>query len=399
MCNGKQCSTCEKRLTCSGCPDKVVFSDVAVLDKKTKTLLSVRDGVYEYLGAEIGMEPAHKIFKIYRSPETVKQLATMMNDIPMTDGHVGLDKYPEEVLTTITETEVVENLDENLNSTIIIKNKIANIDSMVELNQQGKNELSLGFKANLIEHANYDFEQTEIEPHHLAILERGRCGSACRFIDKQGIKETPVKKLFQLMKQFKDEEMTLQQLMEMVAALPEAIKTVPMEELQKLAPALKEIIAVAQAAGIEVVEEVEEIKEVEENPTEEMPAEEEKPAEEEMPATDEEMTEEEKLAMADGILLFNDAQVKTAIASAVKLHSDTIEHARKFVDQDFDFSGKTTMEIQKEVVSKVAGNEFEDSAEIAIAFKLLKPGSMLYKEFGDKSPDEKFDSIKNKEIS
>jgi hypothetical protein len=477
MCDGKKCTTCEHRLTCTGCPDKVVFADAAVFDKISKTIQSVRDGVYEYLGKEIGVKPDFKIFKVYRSPETVKNLSALMNGIPLTDGHVAMDKEPDEVITNINGTELEDFIDEDLGSTVIIKHKIDNCDSVIELNQDGKNELSLGFKANLIEHDEYDFEQTEFEPHHLAVLERGRCGTACRFIDqKPDNKETPMKKLFSLMKTFTDAEgeMTLQQLMEMVSALPEAIRTVPMDEIQKLAPALKEIIDVAQAAGVEVVEPAEEevadgeaTEEVEatdmdgsekemegmdmtalgdliaaergevtmeqiaesagrdvdtieniiagniKTPPREvlegiasainvsvdrlidaLPDE----KEEEVQAEDEEPSDEEKLAMADGVLLFTDAQAQERISAAVIAHSEAVEHARQFVDEAFDFTGKSTEQIHKDVVESVTGETFEDSKEAAIAFRLLKPGSMLYKEFGDASFEKQFDNLKDKEI-
>jgi hypothetical protein len=230
---------------------------------------------------------------------------------------------------------------------------------VLQLNDSGKNELSLGFKANLIEHDEYDFEQTELEPHHLAVIERGRCGTACRFIDqKPEIKETPMKKLLALMQSFTDQdgEMTLQQLMEMVSALPDAIRTVPMEQLQKLAPALKEVIEVAEAAGVEIVEPVEEEAADEEASEEDVETADEESGEEEEVSTedsgdeveseDEEPSDEEKLAMADGVMLFNDEQVQAAVTDAVKVHSDTVEHARQFVDEAFDFSGKSTIQMK-----------------------------------------------------
>lgn len=414
------CDSCKQGNECEGL--KSHFTDVAILDGESKTILSVRDGVYEYLGAEIGQEPPHKVFKVYRSPDSVKKLSLLMNGLPITDGHVSLEADPEDVVTTVDGTEVIAWKDADLSSTVMIKNRVKALDSVLSLKQQGKNELSLGFKANLVPHETYDFEQTEFEPHHLAVLERGRCGSSCRFIDhKPEEKDSePMKQLKEVLQSFKDAdgEVTLQQILEMVAALPEAIRSVPMEKLTEVAPALKEIITAAQEVGVEVMEEAseeempasdmeEETMDMEEG-SEEIPAsdmeegEEEVPSadmEEEVPAADmEEEDEKKKMAMADGVTLFNDAQVKEAIASAVSEHSTVIEKARQFVDQDFQFSGKSTEDIQREVLALHTEAEFADSAEVAIAFKLLQSKSNKYQGFADEDAASKFDKLKEKEI-
>lgn len=228
------------------------------------------------------------------------------------------------------------------------------------------------------------------------------------------------------MKQFKkvlqsfkdaDGEVTLQQILEMVAALPEAIRSVPMEKLTEVAPALKEIITAAQEVGVEVMEEASEEEAVEESPVQDEEEMEDQESSEETESTDEESGEEEatdteeevavedeeedekkKMAMADGVTLFNDAQVKEAVSSAVAEHSTVIEKARQFVDQDFQFSGKSTEDIQREVLALHTDAEFADSAEVAIAFKLLQSKSNKYQGFADEDAATKFDKLKEKEI-
>ncbi len=392
---------CEKKNCDCGCTGKVVFSD-RVMIGADKTVFSVRDGVYEYLGLECGVEPAHQIFTVYRSPQSVRKAALLMNGIPVTDGHVSTDYPPSEVLATVEGAEVVPFEDESVDSTIVVKNKFATSDDVLQLIQSGKNELSLGFKAKLTKHDVYDFEQSEFEPHHLAILDRGRCGTACRFIDRKPDKENlnmpKLEKLQKILLSFIDQdgEMTLQQLMEMVAALPEAIRSVPMEELQKLAPALKEIIEVAQAAGVEIVEPVEEKPEEttdQESTEEEKDKQEGKDTEEEVDGKDKEPSDDEKLAMADGKILFSDAQVKQLFVD----HSAVVERARQFVDEAFDFTGKTTLQIQRAVLDKFTDQKFTD-AEVATAFKLLKPGQSMYNDFADKEASDKLDEISEKEL-
>jgi hypothetical protein len=43
------------------------FNDAVEYDGAMKAAISVRDGVLEYLGSELGMEPAERIFFVYRS--------------------------------------------------------------------------------------------------------------------------------------------------------------------------------------------------------------------------------------------------------------------------------------------------------------------------------------------
>ena len=47
---------------------------------------------------------------------------------------------------------------------------------MLDTLNAGKKELSLGYDARLIPSDKYDFEQRDIVPHHLAVVEAGRCG-------------------------------------------------------------------------------------------------------------------------------------------------------------------------------------------------------------------------------
>ena len=53
----------------------VQFSDKAVYDEKSRTVVSVRDGIQKYTGEEIGLEPPDRVVYIYRSPETIKEFA------------------------------------------------------------------------------------------------------------------------------------------------------------------------------------------------------------------------------------------------------------------------------------------------------------------------------------
>ena len=67
------------------------FADIATYSDTERTAVSVRDGVLEYLGAELGLEPADHVFNVYRSPATIANAAYAMAGIPLTGNHVSLD--------------------------------------------------------------------------------------------------------------------------------------------------------------------------------------------------------------------------------------------------------------------------------------------------------------------
>ena len=91
-----------------------------------KNVISVRDGYQEYLGVELGLEPQDKVFKIYRSPETVEQISSMLKDLPVTDEHVELEDTIEKdlILGKIEKSEVIENPSKTNDSTIALQNVI-----------------------------------------------------------------------------------------------------------------------------------------------------------------------------------------------------------------------------------------------------------------------------------
>ena len=70
------------------CPfkDKIFTQNVSFKDDgntEKRTVISIRDGVQEYLGVELGIEPLDKVFRIYRSPETIRKLKDTLVGIPL----------------------------------------------------------------------------------------------------------------------------------------------------------------------------------------------------------------------------------------------------------------------------------------------------------------------------
>lgn len=331
------------------------FKDSLRFDTATKTAISVRDGVQSYYGMELGMQPFDKVFTIYRSPATIANCVNRLSNIPLTDEHVTLDETPQIPCGSVVDSVLVDNFDAETHSTLAVKNTVSLDGAILDLIQSGKKELSLGYRANLKPHDRYDFEQTDIEPHHLAVVSRGRCGGACSFIDKQG----------EFMDEDKGASPTLAETVDIAVALPEAIKNMTIEELQEVLPVLQSIVNKGKE-GEKSVEAVE-------------------------AETDEPEAKKEKVAITDT------AEFMDAVTKAVEAHTVVIEKARDFVDAGYSFVGKSTAQIMRDALAVEHGNQKFDDSELPVAFKLLKKTASSLKNFGDSCACP-FDSLKDKEL-
>lgn len=358
------------------------FNDRVSWDSNKKRGISVRDGVLEYLGAEIGREPADKIFTVYRSPASIAKASSAMIGIPLTDRHVDTDSPvpASEMHGKVERSEVVDAFDEATQSTLAVENQLSLTDSFTSVLKSGKRELSLGYKAALVEHDRYDFEQRNITPHHLAVVEAGRCGSTCSFIDKKPegtnmlTKET--KAALAKVRAFKDEEpsLTMEQVVELGGQVLETLKSLPLEVLAKYAPTLQEMVnEVTPPAD-----------------TKEVDAEDETPVEAEEEMKDESPEDEEEQAK----------KFEDALNKKLALHTEVIEKARDFVDSTYMFKGKTTEQIMRDVLAVEHGSQTFADSDIAVAFRLLKPQATQLHNFGDANvaKDDPFLSLKDKKV-
>jgi hypothetical protein len=357
---------------------KMQFSDFASYSDADKTAISVRDGVLEYLGVELNLEPKDKVFTVYRSPATIGNASYGMGEIPLTDEHVSLDMPPPDTGSKVVKSEMIDQIDEATSSRLAIKNKLAVSDAMKSV-LESKRQLSLGYHAELVPHSRWDYEQINIVPHHLAAVENGRCGHLCSFIDKKPTSEED--NMTKLHEAFLDADgaVNLEQVMEIAAKLPEAIKKVPVDQLKKLVPSMQGVMSYAQEQGAmpeEVMDEDPDEEEIEVADMDEM--------------KDEDAKEEEKK--------FSDSDFKAALVKQsqafadqeVKRFSEVINKARNFLDSSYDFTGKTSNEVMREALATQSTEKFEDS-ELAIAFKLLRK-SADYSQFGDSAKPSALES-------
>lgn len=372
------------------------FQDKAIYNAAEKTAISVRDGVLEYLGSEIGYKPADKIFKVYRSPATIANAAMLMNGISLTDDHVDLNAEPAHPKGKVTSSKMIDLNQPDLLARIGILNNIT-VEPDVQANlDAGKRELSLGYRASLIpavEGSNFDLEQIEIMPHHLAVVDAGRCGSVCSFIDHKrfdkGTEHMTTKKK-PTHKAFIDAEgnPSMTEIVAIVQALPDALAQLPADELVKLVPMLQEIVTKAggaakvdePAADDEAAKAAAEAEKAKDNPA----------AEPEKKTMDE--AEKEKIAVADA------KKIADATKTAVARHVEVMDKARQFLPDDYKFQGKETPQIMRDALAVEHGTQKFSDSELDVAFKLLKKTQSKYQKFGDGASTGKFTNLADKQF-
>lgn len=379
----------------------MLFSDhiKVTFDESGKTLISVRDGVQEYAGIEIGLQPYDKTFKVYRSAETIKSIVSELKNLPITDGHVELTDIPaDKIKGFVDASELVKYENIDLASTIAIKNNVKLHDNVVQL-LDSKNELSLGYFAETKEHDVYDFEQVNIIPHHLAIVENGRCGSVCKFrderknMDPKDLENEETKSTESegtdagSAEETKDAEtpVNLQRIAEVVKDLPEAVKLMSLEELTSLVPVLEAAINTARAAtpnGQEATQgtEMEGAEETMEGEPEEVVTDEEGDG---MPSETEQKNFTDSQEFKDAVMKTSDERV------------NVILKAKQFLDEGYNFKDTCTTKIMRDALASQTKESFKDN-EVGVAFKMLKKNKD-YSQFAD-SKDNEWDKIKDKEI-
>lgn len=363
------------------------FADLATYSVKDRTAVSVRDGVLEYLGAELGLEPADRIFTVYRSPATIANAAYKMAGIPLTDEHISMDGPAPDTGSTVIESEVIDQIDEPTHSRLAVRNKLVVSDAMSVM-LADKNQLSLGYYGDLVPHSRWDFEQVNIVPHHLAAVPVGRCGPLCSFLDRKPPKQPQPqegKEMPKLHKAFQDADgaVSLEQVMEIAMGLPEAIKKVPVDQLGKIVPALQEVMSYAKEQGAMPSEPPADGEGEGAMPTED---------EGDMPAKESEFAD--SLSKVIGKKVTSSAMVDGAIKAhaqkfadaEVKRYAEVVNKARNFLDADYDFTGKTANQVMRDALATQSTDQFEDS-ELSVAFKLLRKSNTDYRAFGDQKPD------------
>ena len=365
------------------------FEHKVFFDMASKRIRSCRDGVQEYYGVELGIEPSHKVFTVYRSPETLSEMASRMLHIPIIDDHSydPGEECPDELsIGTLGTTEIVEFSDNSSASTLYLEHNAILSDRAMALKAEGKREFSLAGTHKTKEHAVYDFEWYDINPTHLALVDSARGGSVLTFADKR--KEDMAGKLATV---FCDAEgnPNLEQIVEIAQGLPEALRKVPMDKLQEVMPMLQEIVSMSKAGGNTDPEmaDADAGDDMADGDTVSMDE-----SYEDMEGEEKEKFGDSKLFKSIAALFqnsFADSQeFQDAVTGAVAKHSEVIEKAKTFVADDYSFADKSTKQIMLDAIAVEHGDTAFEDAELDTAFKMLKKSNSSLETFGDSQKDE-----------
>ncbi|MGB5794094.1 DUF2213 domain-containing protein, partial [Poseidonibacter sp.] len=156
-----------------------------------------RSGIQEYLGYEIGLsgDDANKVFNVLRPKDEVLASLSSYNGAIVTDNHpldgiVTTDSYKE--LSRGNASEATSFIKDN-EVYVVAKATITNQDTIKSV-IDGKRELSGGYTRDLVKESgtyngeNYDYVQRNMKVNHVAIVDEGRCGNACKLnLDKKGV--------------------------------------------------------------------------------------------------------------------------------------------------------------------------------------------------------------------
>ncbi len=333
----------------------MLFNDLIKTDGKT--LVSCRDGIQEYRGSEIGLDGDNAIYKVYRSADTIKNINLI--GVPITNNHVDPDE-PYMSLGSVVYSEIINAKDESIKKTIEVKNKVKVCKDLLKVINDGKNELSLGYEAKITDvrdkNLDYDFTQTNIVPNHLAVVDKGRCGDACKFNDKNGVKNMDIKTY----QDAKDAFIGIQQLM----------PTLDAEEQEYMKSKM------AKAGEKEETDEETKARKKKEADMETEAAK--KKKEEDMEAEGKEEKSKTQKDEANKKLIDDHISI---IAKATDLGC---------LDSKYVFAGKTANTIMSDCIKTQNDGTFADS-ELSIAFKMLKKIDNPHENFGDGGNNTQFE--------
>lgn len=150
--------------------------------------LTVRTGIQRYAGYEVG-RPDLSFVDVYRAEDEVFSVATLQSfsHVPVTNDHptvaVTSDNW-KDLAVGEASTDVLRD-GERMRIPLVLKDKSAIADV-----RNGKRELSAGYSCDLVfgdgltaDGQSYGARQTNIRANHVAIVQRGRAGSAFRIGD------------------------------------------------------------------------------------------------------------------------------------------------------------------------------------------------------------------------
>jgi hypothetical protein len=166
----------------------MIIQDQIIFDGVTKNATIMRDGIYHYLGREVGdFQNPSKIVRVFRDRSEIEKAYKRFLDlqrIPLTVNH------PKDFISLEDENSYNQGIAIDPSTKMVKDFKVLNCridlkDQALEYYSQGKKELSCGWSGSFskVEHSDYDYTQHFEDFNHIAILPNGRGGSLCSITD------------------------------------------------------------------------------------------------------------------------------------------------------------------------------------------------------------------------
>lgn len=165
--------------------------------------ICARSGIQEYLGYELGLtgEKANQVFNVYRPKDEVVASLSSYNGAIVTDEHPngGLVVTEDAKELTKGNTSEAYGFERDEIYYVVAKTTITDPE-LIQKIEEGKRELSAGYTRDLVEESGehngtpYQFVQRNIKANHVAVVQEGRCGNACKInLDKKEVKMDGIK--------------------------------------------------------------------------------------------------------------------------------------------------------------------------------------------------------------
>lgn len=193
-------------------------------------------GVFPYMGSSIGAEDPNKIYMVYRPAEQLSRPETINSFklVPLIDEHEMLGKD-----ATAAEKKGIQGTtgeDIYFKDGVLYGNMKVFSESMKNLIEGGKKELSLGYKCKYIfedgvfEGQKYDAIQTDLLGNHIALVSEGRMGKEVSVVD-EALKTVVTMDRQDIINIEKVEDMTKEEIQELLkdgvkSAMDEALKPI-----------------------------------------------------------------------------------------------------------------------------------------------------------------------------
>jgi len=178
----------------------IYVKDKLTIDKKTKNVVIARDGIYQYLGVEIGIPEDTNVYNVLRTTDSCKTVVDEINKmgcIPVTIEHPKsfVDLSEDKIFKRGGVGQAMLKVKDGF--TVAVGKMVGLTEDVIDLIEKGS-EVSLGSTAEIkpiVDNKDYSYIMEIREVNHVAIVANGRCGKTCVIEDAGGFKNKVLREL------------------------------------------------------------------------------------------------------------------------------------------------------------------------------------------------------------